>query len=347
MTTAISSQSIMSSLRQSVGRLQSEIADRTRELSTGRHSDLGLKLGSRSGISVSLRTERSALQSMTDTNSVVSGRLDTTQSKLESLQASAQDMLNSLLASNASDAHGGTIRTAGTSHLASLISELNSTLGGNFLFAGTNTGTKPIMDYGAPSSSSKQAVDAAFSVTFGFAQSSPNVSGISGAAMTTFLDTQFAALFEEPSWSDDWSTASDQELSDRISPTTTLRTSVSANETVFRQLAQAYTMLSDLGTQDLGADAYAAVADKAGELLRSAIGGLTDLRADVGLVQSDVTNANEQMSLQVDILTTQVGNLENVDIYEVTSRLTELRTQLEASYHLTAQLRDLSLVHYL
>ncbi len=347
MTTAISSQSIMSSLRHSVGRLQSEIADRTRELSTGRHSDLGLKLGSRSGFLVSLRTERSALQSMTDTNSIVSGRLDTTQNKLESLQAAAQDMLNIVLASNASDAHGGTIRSAGENRLTTLISELNSTLGGDFLFAGTNTGTKPITDYSAPSSLSKQAVDAAFSTTFGFAQSSPNVSGISGAAMTTFLDTQFAALFQEPSWSDDWSTASDQELSDRISPTSTLRTSVSANEAVFRQLAQAYTMLSDLGTQDLGADAYMVVTNKAGDLLRSAIDGHTDLRADVGLVQSDITNANEQMSLQMDILMTEVGNLENVDVYEVTSRLTELRTQLEASYHLTAQLRDLSLVHYL
>jgi flagellar hook-associated protein 3 FlgL len=337
----------MSSLRISVAKLQSEIVDRTKELSTGRHSDLGLSLGSRSGLLVSLRSERSALQSLTDTNGLASGRLDTTQSKLESLQASVQDMLNSLLASSASNEHAGTIRSAGESHLASLISELNSTLGGDFLFAGINTGTKPITDYGASSSLSKQAVDAAFSTTFGFAQSSPSVTGISGADMTTFLDTQFAALFQEPSWIDNWSTATDEELSDRISPTSTVRTSVSANEAVFRQLAQAYTMLADLGTQDLGAEAYAAVTNKAGDLLRSAIDGLTDLRANVGSVQSDITNANEQMFLQMGILTTQLGSLENVDIYEVTSRLTELQTQLEASYHLTAQLRDLSLVHYL
>ncbi len=347
MTTAISSQSIMSSLRLSVAKLQSEIVDRTKELSTGRHSDLGLSLGSRSGLLESLRSERSALQSTTNTNALVSGRLEATQSKLESLQASAQDMLNSLLASSATHAHAGTIRSAGENHLGSLISELNSTLGGDFLFAGIDTGTKPITVYGAPSSSPKQAVDAAFSATFGFAQSSPNVSGISGADMTTFLDTQFAALFQEPSWSDNWSTASDQELSDRISSTSTVRTSVSGNQTVFRQLAQAYTMLADLGTQDLGADAYTVVTNTAGDLLRSAIDGLTDLRADVGSVQSDVANANERMSLQMGILTTQVGNLQNVDIYEVTSRLTELQTQLEASYHLTTQLRELSLAHYL
>lgn len=347
MSTAIPSQATLAPLQQSVTRLRAEITDRTKELSTGRHSDVGLWLGSRSGLLVSLSTERTTLQSMTATNGIIAGRLDTTQSKLESLQTSAQDMLNSLLASNASEAHAGTIRSAGESHLASLISELNSTLGGDFLFAGLDTGTEPIADYYAASSSSKQAVDAAFSGAFGFTQSSPSVSCISGASMQAFLDTQFSALFQEPSWSIAWSSASDQARSDRISPTSTQKTSVSANEPAFRQLAQTYTMLADLGTQTLGADAYAAVVDTAGDLLRSAIEGLTDLRAEVGSVQSAIGDANEQMSLQSDLLTTQIGDLENVDIYEVTSRLAELQTRLEASYLLTARLRDLSLVHYL
>jgi len=346
-TTTISSQSIMSSLRQSVVKLQSELADRTKEVATGRHSDLGLTLGGGSRRLVSLKAENSALQSMSDTNEIISTRLDATQSKLKSIQSSAQDLLNSLLASSVSDANAGTIQADGKSQLSSLVSELNATLDGAFLFAGTNTGIKPITDYAATSSASKLAVDSAFSTTFGFSQSSPNVSGISGAAMQSFLDTEFAALFQQPSWGETWSSAADQQLTDRISPTSTEITSVGANAAPFRQLAQAYTMLADLGAQNLGADAYSAVTGAADDLLRSAIGGLTDLRADVGSVQSHVTDANEQMSVQMNFLTTQVGNLENVDTYAVTSRLTELQSQLSASYSLTAQLRDLSLVHYL
>jgi len=343
----ISTQSILSSLSHSISKVQAELGERTRELATEKHADLGLTLGSRSGLLVSLRTQSSTLQSMTGTNSLIAARLDTTESKLESIQSSAQDVMESLLASSASDAHAGTIQSEGRNQLSSLISDLNASLGGDFLFAGTNTGSKPITDYVAPASPSKQAVDAAFSTTFGFNQSSPDVAGISGTAMQVFLDTQFAALFQEPSWSDTWSSASNRELSDQISPTTSVKTSVSANETAFRQLAQAYTMLADLGTGDLGTDAYIAVTSTAGTLLRAALDGVTDLRANVGAVQADVTRANDQMSLQLSILSAQVAGLENVDTYEVASRVTELETQLAISYSLTAQLRELSLVYYL
>jgi len=347
MTTAISSQSLLSSSRQSVAKLQSELADRTKEVATGRHSDLGLTLGGRAGLRVSLRSESSSLQSMTDTNSIITGRLDTTQSTLKSIQSSAQKMLDSLLASNASVADAGTIQGAAQTGLASLVSQLNSSQRGDYLFAGVNTGTRPIEDYTAPSSPAKLAVDNAFSTTFGFTQSSPNVSQISGATMQNFLDTQFDALFQGSNWTTNWSSASDQELTDRISPSSTETTSVSANETAFKQLAEAYTMLSDLGTKNLGTDAYAAVTNTANKLLTSAIDGLIALQATVGSAQSDITDANVQMSAQMDLLTTQVGDLENVDTYEVSSRITELKTQLEVSYSLTAQLRDLSLAHYL
>jgi flagellar hook-associated protein 3 FlgL len=328
-------------------KLQSEFADRSKELSTGQHHDLGLTLGGRSKFLVSLRAENSALQSLAETNHIVSTRLDMTQSTLESIQSSAEDVLNSLLASSASSVSAGTIQAAGASGLSSLISQLNTSFGGDFLFAGTNTGARPIADYTTPSSPAKIAVDAAFLANFGFSQSSPNVAAINGSDMQAFLDTRFTALFQDPSWSLDWSAAADQELTDRVSPTRTEKTSVSANDTAFRQLARAYTMLADLGTRVLGQDAYDALTTTAGTLVREAIDGLTDLRAEVGTVQSDVESASEQISLQMSFLSTHVANLTNVDTYEVSSRLMELQTQLEASYSLTAQLRQLSLVHYL
>jgi flagellar hook-associated protein 3 FlgL len=347
MTNAISSRSILASLRQSVVRLQSELRDRTEELSTGKHSDIGIVLGNRASRLVSLRVQHSALQSMSDANDIIASRLDTTQNKLESIQSTAEDLLNSLLVSSTSNSDATTIRLAGEDGLSTMISELNASLGGDYLFAGTNTATKPITDYYGVGSTSKQALDAAFATTFGFAQSSSSVSSIGGTAMQAFLDTQFASLFDDPAWRNDWSSASDQELIDRISPTSTHQTSVSANDTVFRQLAGAFTMLADLGTENLGADAYEVVTEQAGDLLRSAISGLTDMRADIGLVQSDIEDANTQMSLQMDLFTTQVGNLENVDSYEVTTRLNELETQLEIAYSLTARLQDMSLARYL
>jgi flagellar hook-associated protein 3 FlgL len=72
-----------------------------------------------------------------------------------------------------------------------------------------------------------------------------------------------------------------------------------------------------------------------------------DIQANVGLVQSNVTSATTQMSLQVNLLTTQIGNLESVDLYEVATRISSHQTQIATSYSLTSQLQRLSLVEYL
>ena len=106
-------------------------------------------------------------------------------------------------------------------------------------------------------------------------------------------------------------------------------------------------MLADLGTQNLSSAAYQAVTYSAQSLLSSAISQLVDLQASVGIVQTNVDIATNQMSLQMNILSTQIGSLESVNTYEVSTRVTDLQTQIETSYSLTSRLQQLSLVKYL
>ncbi len=347
MSAYISTQSISSSLRQSVLNLQNELNASQTEVSTGNYADIGLALGAETGQSVSLQNENAFLQTISDTNAAVATRLSATQDDLSGLQSSAQSLLNSLLAANGSTSGATTAQLAGASNLRSLISILNSTLNGDHLFAGINTGVAPITDYNAASAPNKQAVDTAFSAAFGMSQTSAGVSSISGAAMQSFLDTQFAPLFQGAAWTSNWSSASDQTLTSAIDPNQTESTSVSANQPAFQELAQAYTMLSDLGTQNLSQGAYQAVTSTATTLLTSAIGNLTNIQAGVGIVQANVSGANEQMSQQMDLLSTQISNLESVNTYEASTRVSELQTQIETSYSLTSQLQQLSLVKFL
>lgn len=347
MTSYISTQSISSSMRQSVLRMQSELAASVTEATTGNHADIALTLGARTGLTVSLQAESSMLQTLTDTNQSVSTRLRTTQNILSGLQASAQDLLNALLQANGSVSNANTVQAAGESDLKALVASLNSTLDGNHIFAGTNTSAQPMTDYYGTSAANKLAVDNAFFAAFGMPQTSASASTISGANMQNFLDNQFAALFQATNWSADWSSASGQTLTNRISESRTVATSVSANNTAFQELAQAYTMLADLGVENLNSSAYQAVIYSAQSLLTSAISRLVDVQASVGVVQSDVDSATDQMSLQMNILSTQIGNLESVNTYEVATRVTDLQTQIESSYALTSQLQQLSLVKYL
>lgn len=264
-----------------------------------------------------------------------------------SLQASAQDLLNSLLQGDGSTSNASTIQASGESDLKGLISSLNSTLNGDYIFGGTNTSKQPIADYYATGAANKAAVDTSFLAAFGMPQTSPGVSAISGASMQSFLDTQFAPLFQGAKWSSNWSSASSQTLTSQISEGQAANTSVTANNLAFQQLAQAYTMVADLGTQNLNSSALQAVTNTARSLLTSAISNLVDLQASVGMVQSNVSSATNQMSLQMNILSAQIGNLESVNTYEVATRVTDLQTQIETSYSLTARLQQLSLVKYL
>ncbi|WP_084143523.1 flagellar hook-associated family protein [Methylocapsa acidiphila] len=347
MTSYISTQSISNSMRQSILRMQSDLAASQTEVSTGKYADLGLSLGVNAGLSVSLQSETSLLQTISDSNEVVSTRLSTTQNVLSGLQSSAQSLLNSLIEANGSTTSSTTLQTSATANLKSLISSLNSSINGDYIFAGTNTGTRPISDYFASNASSKQAVDDAFQTQFGITQQSSSVADISQSDMQSFIDGSFSSLFTDASWSNTWSSASSQVLSSQISRSQSVNTSVTGNSEAFRQLAQAYTVLSELGTQNLSSGAFSAVVGASEKLLTSAITSLTSMQSTLGVAQQEVTDSNSQMSLQMNLLSTQVSGLESVDPYEVSVRVTNLQTQIETSYSLTSQLSQLSLTKFL
>lgn len=346
MSSYISSYAISTALRQSILNAQSNLAIAEQEVSTGTYADVGLQLGAQTGQDISLRAEESSMQTISATNNVASTRLASTQSVLGQLQSTAQDFLGSLIASTGTSSASALQNTA-ENNLQALVDGLNTSLNGQYIFAGINTGTMPITNYYGPSAPNQAAVDAAFSSTFGFSQTSSSVSTITGTQMQSFLDTQFAPLFQGANWTSNWSSASDTTITSQIAESQTVSTSVSANQAAFQDLAQAYTMVADLGTQNLSPDALSAVKSTAMKLIQQGLTGLTNMQVTLGIVQNDITSANNQMSVQMNILTTQINNLESVNPYEASTQVTDLQTQIETAYSLTAQLQKLSLVNYL
>jgi flagellar hook-associated protein 3 FlgL len=343
----ISTNSVSASLRQSILKLQAEFAERSTEIATGKHKDVGLFLGRQSGSLVSLKSEQAYFETLIETNNLASLRLGTTQTLLDRIQDSAESVLNALIVNDGLPANAGALEAVGRSELNALIAAMNSSLQGIFLFAGINSDTKPVTDYFATGAVSKAAVDAAFQAAFGVTQDDANVAGISGTDMQDFLDGQFAALFEPSGWSANWSSAADETLTQQVTATQWVETSISANAEPFRKIAAAYTMLADLGTSKLGADALGAVTETAIDLLRSGIAGVTQLGTNAGFAQSSVRDATTQLSVQLDLFASQIGLLENVNPYEAASSITELQTQLEMSFALTARIQELSLAYYL
>lgn len=349
MVTITSTPSLTGGLRQSVLELQTQLSKAQVEVSTGRVDDLSLSLGRRAAHDYSLGISANDLEAISQSNSTVSGRLDSTQTVLTSIADTAQKFLETL-AEARSGGQNNTISVvnAATNGLKSLISELNTSVGGVHLFGGINSSVAPIADYFAsPAQANKQSVDLAFSTAFGMSQSDPAVNSITAAQMQTFLSGAFSSLFSSSSWSADWSSASSQPLQSRISINQTADTSVSANDPAFQKLAMAYTMVADLGAADLGDDAYQEVLKLATDTMSEAISELIGVQASVGLMQSSVSNANNTISAQKSAIGIQIGSLENVDPYEASTRLSNLTTQIETAYTITGKIQQLTLAKYI
>lgn len=342
----ISSPSLATANRQSILQAQSALAKAQSELTSGTLADPGLSLGSGAGQLVTLSSEQNKLQTLTTTNGIATARLTATSSALDALRTTATAFLTSLTTSNSTGT--ATLADTAQSNLSALTSTLSTTVSGAYIFGGINTDAQPLAGYSAsPPSASKQAVDAAFSSAFGTAQTSAGASAIGGAALQSFLDTQFASLFSGSSWSSNWSSASNSTVTSQIAPGQSIQTSVSANAEPIRQLAQAYTIVKEFSSGTLSDDAKQAAISTATSLVSKAIAGLTNLGAGVGVTQSAISTANDSMATQISLLSTRSSDLDGVDAYALSTKISGLQTQLQASYELTAQMQQMSLAAYI
>lgn len=348
MSSYISTSSISTTLLQSVLNAQQQLSISEQEASSGSYADVGLQLGAVTNQDFSLRQEQTQMQTYADTNNAVSTRLSGTQNVLSQLQTTAQNFLNSLISSTNQNGVGTDLQTTAQDALQSFTTQLNTSVNGQYIFAGINTGVQPVTNYFSAGSANSASVDSAFQAAFGFSQSSSsNVATITGSQMQNFLTTQFPSLFQGTNWTSNWSSASDTTISSQISDTETATTSVSANQTAFQELAQGYTMVASLGAQDLSTDALNQVVSQATTMMQQGIAGLVSMQTNLGFTQNDITDANNQMSVQLNILSTQISNLESVNPYQISTQVTSLQTQIETAYSLTSQLQKLSLVNYI
>ena len=97
-TSYISTAALRNAPRNDTVRLQSELAEKTEEVSTGRHADVGLTLGTSAGQPVRDRMDLSLLEALTTSNATASARLDITQSALGDLEDMASEVLGDLIA---------------------------------------------------------------------------------------------------------------------------------------------------------------------------------------------------------------------------------------------------------
>lgn len=344
----VSTSALYNNVKLTLQRSQVELAQRQTEVTTGRHADVNLALGPKSGGPISLRAEQDRLQGILDSNALVSTRLDLIQSSVEAVTSSAQSVVSSLTTALGSQGTAGIAITETVTQFQNITTAINSFANGQYLFAGVNTDVKPMEDFvGDPGGTAQTAINNAFITEFGFAPDDPAVSSITPAAMEAFIDGAFSAIFEDDvQWKAAWSSAEDKNISSRIGPNLKVETGINANETGIRAISAGLTMVAGLGGEALNAETRAVVFEQALSKVSEGVASLNDARGRLGLVQQQISEQNETMTIRKRISESYVVALEGVDPFEAASRVTQLTTQIETSYSLTARLQSLSLLNY-
>lgn len=119
---------------------------------------------------------------------------------------------------------------------------------------------------------------------------------------------------------------------------------------IMRGLAMLGSLTAEIRDRDqseLGEDDFARLLTGIANSLQSAHKTLEEERGALGVAEQRLTALKERHLDVTVILKAQISGVEDVDMAEVTSRLQLLQTQLEMSYRLIANLRDMNLARFL
>lgn len=315
---------ISAQFTQNITDLRQNIARTAEEATTGRYSDLTAHLSGRVGTAMLSQKALDDIGFQREQLGQREARLDVTQRSLTLIHDRALgidiSMQQALGAGNL--ANQGLAARDAKAALSDVFSALNVRFGERYLFAGDATATQPLPNPDDLLTDIRQIAGAT----------------ADPAAFATALDTYFNT--PGGGWQQDiyggTATASDPDAVTAGNPA----------------LVQLISNLAVLAISD-PADSPALIAqnpdlvDTAARGLSSGLTALTNLRADRGVVQEQLSVQKESLDIEETIFTSAFNALTARDQYEAAGALKDLESSLEASYLLTSRLASLSLLNYL
>ena len=79
----------------------------------------------------------------------------------------------------------------------------------------------------------------------------------------------------------------------------------------------------------------------------TSLAAINELNADLGIKQKLLEEINVNLQEEIDLSKEFIGDLNDADLAELLTRISQDEITLEASYRVTGALRDLSLVNFI
>lgn len=324
------------------------------EVSSGEVADPAQSMGNDATLLYQLEMQSNEQTTLQTSTTNAGQQLDTIQTALSSIATETQNIVSQgqETASEADGSQGySVLASEATSAMTQIIDQLNTTYDGTAVFAGDGGSTPPMTAAdatGGPLDTINTVLSNAVTANGGNPLTSANVSNLLTELSSVFSNTNSnPALNYNGSFYN--SSSSNDVTSVLIGTGETVQYNASANQPAISDLLQGLSMLAMLGapSSQLDPTAQSALLSAANTQLSAAQGEMTNLQGSLGATQSQLTAVATAQQTAATNTQTQILNYTQANTYSDTTTLDNLQTQLEASYELTSQISQLSLVHYM
>ena len=344
-------------MRENVNSATMKLSEASKELGTGKHANLYKELGPRTASALQMRVRETETQSFVTANDVLGSKLEATLAAANSIRGTITSVLELTLQNLTRPNQGAeAIQAEARAAIESIVGSLNQSFNGDHIFGGVKSRNAPMIRWGEVNATTGHSPE---SVVNSIVGSGPTDT-VTAASMIADLDAIYDSSYATDPTMNYESTFyggtpildsggnPNPRVSARLDTDQELFYGVQANDPAFREAFRGLSMLASVDVSTISDPAtYQAWMDEAMQALSGASEGVLKIATDVGFQQEVVETATLRLKDISIIQTLQIARLENVDTYEVATRISSLEAQLQASYSVTARMGELSILNYL
>ncbi len=328
---------------------KTQIDTLTQQASSGHVADSYAGLGTAAQKSLDLQPQIAQLAAQQTAIGAVTGQLGVTQNVLTQISAIASTFeADTAKLNDVTPQQIDSVAASARSALQQVASLLNSTDGGNYVFGGTDSATAPVPNAAG-------ILTSPFYTQIATAVSGLATNGAAATVATTLGVASSNAAGTTP-FAGPPGQAPTLDLGDGapvqvglLANANTLSVSGGASTTgsYMRDILRGLATLSNLSSSQATTTGFTALVQDTQTSLSGAIAALGVEGGVLGDTQASLANVQTQAADTSTTLTAQLSSVQDVDMATTISELSQVQTQLSASYKLISEMSQLSLVNFL
>ncbi len=335
--------------------LRQQVNILTEQASSGLVAPTYAGLGTGAAVALDLNPQLTALQTWQTNIGRATATMQVTQTAMTQLQSIASTFFadtNNLNGLNPSEVDS--VAANARAALTQVAGLLDTQDGNTYVFGGQDSANPPVP---APDS----ILTSGFYLQINAAVSSLSANGATATVATTLMiatsntagTSPFSAYMSQPANALSAplvQVGTGQTVSyGLLASANTAATSAGASTTgsYMRDLMRALATLGSMSSSQVNDPNFAALVQDTRTSLNGAVSAMATDVGVLGDTQANLTKTQTQLSDTATALTGQVSDVQNVDMAKTLSELTQMNTQLQASYQLLASENGLSLVKFL